>query len=287
MVRIIHLSDIHFGCENKAAVAAARDYVRSTPFDLLAVTGDVTTIGAETEFQAAADWLKALPGPQLGTPGNHDTPYANLVARLFWPFRRYDHYLGPAWRDGLSLPGLAAQSINTSRGAQIRINWSKGAIHESDTERAARSLARSPAGTLRVALCHHPLLEVTGGPMTGRVRGGRGCASILAEGEVDLVLSGHVHTPFALALPCHDERTYAVGAGTLSLRERGAPAGFNVIDADDATVTVTAQGWTGSAFEPFRTWSLPRRQAAPPSAVAEAEELARAADVSDSLTNGS
>jgi 3',5'-cyclic AMP phosphodiesterase CpdA len=138
-----------------------------------------------------------------------------------------------------------------------------------------RQLARAAAGTLRVALCHHPLVEITGGPMTARVRGGSACASILAKGEVDLVLSGHIHTPFALALPCHDERTYAVGAATLSLRERGAPAGFNVIEADEETMTVTAQGWTGSHFEPYRTWSLPRRQAAPPSAVAEAEDLAR------------
>jgi len=277
MVRIIHLSDIHFGCENKPAVAATRDYILANPFDLLAVTSDVTTIGAEAEFKAAAEWLAALPGPQLGTPGNHDTPYANLVARLFWPFRRYDHYLGPAWRDGFSGPGLNAQSVNTARGAQIRINWSKGAIRERDTERVTSALARAPAGALRVALCHHPLVEITGGPMTARVRGGSHCASIMATGGVDLVLSGHIHTPFALALPCGDERTYAVGAATLSLRERGAPPGFNVIEADAEAVTVTAQGWTGSHFEPFRTWSLPRRQAAPPSAVAEAGEIARAA----------
>jgi 3',5'-cyclic AMP phosphodiesterase CpdA len=277
MIRILHLSDIHFGCENKPAVAAARDFILQTPFDLLAITGDVTTVGSLPEFRDAADWLKALPGPQLGTPGNHDTPYADLIARLFYPFARYDRYLGPAWRDGVALPGLVAQSVNTSRGVQIRINWSKGAIRESDTERVGRILATAAPGSLRVALCHHPLLEVTGGPMTGRVRGGRGCAGILAGYGVDLVLSGHVHTPFALALPCGDERTYAVGAATLSLRERGAPAGFNVIEVEDECMRVTAQGWSGSHFEPFRTWSLPRRQAAPPSAPATARALGEAA----------
>ena len=79
MIRILHLSDIHFGCENKPAVAAVRDFILSQPFDLLAVTGDVTTVGALQEFRDAAAWLKALPGPQLGTPGNHDTPYADLT----------------------------------------------------------------------------------------------------------------------------------------------------------------------------------------------------------------
>ena len=54
-----------------------------------------------------------------------------------------------------------------------------------------------------------------------------------------------------------DEHTYAVGAGTLSTRTRGTPPGFNCITADAETITVTAQGWTGSHFEPYRTWGLP------------------------------
>jgi hypothetical protein len=118
-----------------------------------------------------------------------------------------------------------------------------------------------------VVVCHHPLTEMMGAPMTGRVWGGTAAAQRLAEGGADLVLTGHVHVPFALAYPFADERSYAVGAGTLSVRERGAPAGFNRIEADETTVTVTALGWTGSHFEPWRTWALERRPiaSAPPS----------------------
>jgi hypothetical protein len=71
-----------------------------------------------------------------------------------------------------------------------------------------------------------------------------------------------VHTPFAFPLPFADGRTYTVGAATLSLRERGAPAGFNVIETDAETISVLALGWTGSHFEPERTWALPRRASA-------------------------
>jgi hypothetical protein len=95
--------------------------------------------------------------------------------------------------------------------------------------------------------------------MTGRVIGGAAGARLLAGAGVDLILTGHVHTPFAFALPFGDARTYSVGAATLSLRERGTPAGFNVIEAEADGVLVKAMAWTGSRFETSRTWALRRR----------------------------
>jgi predicted phosphodiesterase len=112
---------------------------------------------------------------------------------------------------------------------------------------------------LRVVACHHPLTEMIGGPMTARVWGGEEAARDFAEAGVDLVLSGHIHAPFAWPYPFGDRRTYAVGAGTLSMRERGTPAGFNVIEVDEATMRIAALAWTGSHYEPYRTWSLDRR----------------------------
>jgi predicted phosphodiesterase len=95
--------------------------------------------------------------------------------------------------------------------------------------------------------------------MTARVWGGAAAARAFAEAGVDLVLSGHIHAPFAWPYPHADRRTYAVGAGTLSVRERGTPPGFNVVDIERAAIRIAALTWTGSHFEPYRTWSLDRR----------------------------
>ena len=256
-VRLLHLSDIHFGCENAAAVNAAREYAIAGSFDLMAVTGDITQAGYRREFVAAQAWLESLPGPRVCTPGNHDTPYFDLLARALWPFKRYARYVGPEY-ERFSGPGLQVASINTSRGAQPRANWSKGQARRRDAERACELLADA-GSALRVVICHHPLMEVTGGPMTGAVWGGREATRVLSEGGVDLILTGHVHMPFAHATPFGDRRTYNVGASTLSLRERGVPAGFNVIEAEPECIRVTAFGWTGHGFEPQRTWGLDRR----------------------------
>ena len=256
--RILHISDIHFGCENKAAVDAVLQIARTEPFELVAVTGDITQFGKPEEFAAARAFVAALPPKRLLTPGNHDVPYAT-PERLYAPFARYSKSFGQPWASALEGPDLSARAFNSSRGAQARINWSKGAVRESQARRLAVSLKSSPKGALKLALCHHPLMEVTGGPMTGRVRGGVKAASILADGGVDAILTGHVHTAFAHALPCRDGKTYAIGAATLSLRERGQPAGFNIIEWEKECIRVKAQGWTGSHFETIRSWGLPRR----------------------------
>jgi len=257
-IRLAHLSDIHFGGdENKPAVAAAAAYIRDGAFDLTIVSGDLTRFGEVREFEEAAAWLEALPGPRLVTPGNHDAPYLAWAERIVAPFRRYERHIGPAPAQSWWADGLAIRGINTARGAQPRLNWSKGQITLRDAQAAARWLA-AQAG-VRIVVVHHPLIEMLGGPMTARVWGGENAAAAFAAAGVDLVLSGHIHAPFAWPYPYGDGRTYAVGAGTLSIRERGVPPGFNVVEVEDGCIRITALAWTGSAYEPFRTWALDRR----------------------------
>jgi 3',5'-cyclic AMP phosphodiesterase CpdA len=259
MIRLAHLSDLHFGGENGAAVAAARDYVNAGAFDLTVISGDLTRYGAPKEFAAAANWLEGLRGPRLVTPGNHDAPYFAVPQRVFAPFHRFVARIGPADALGYVQPGLAVRAVNTARGAQPRINWSKGQIARRQVARTIDAFSAVPVGDARIVVCHHPLAEMIGGPMTARVWGGKTAARAFAEAGVDLVLSGHIHAPFAWPYPYADGRTYAVGAGTLSVRERGVPPGFNLVEIAKAAIRIAALAWTGSHFEPYRTWSLDRR----------------------------
>jgi 3',5'-cyclic AMP phosphodiesterase CpdA len=103
-------------------------------------------------------------------------------------------------------------------------------------------------------------MEVLGEPITGEVTRGRQAATVLTRHQVDVVMTGHLHIPFASTFPCSDERTHCVGASTLSLRERGVPIGFNVLEAEDEVIRVQAMGWNGSGFDLVKSWSLPRRQ---------------------------
>jgi len=261
-VKLVQVSDIHFGGENKEAVEAATAWILEARPDLVIAAGDLTLDGKLTEFEAAAAWLKRLPDPMIVVPGNHDTPFVGpgeLFERFTRTWRRFKDRFGDedgaAWRG----PGVTVVSLNTARAAQVRWNWSKGAVSHSQIRRVVRELEAAPAGDLKVVVCHHPLMEILGGPMTAKVHGGVDAANRFVQASADVVLSGHIHLPFVSAIPFGDGKTQAVGSGTLSLRERGAAPGFNVIEVEPGCVRVAAMAYERGKFDVWRTWAFDRR----------------------------
>jgi 3',5'-cyclic AMP phosphodiesterase CpdA len=261
-LRLVHLSDIHFGREDRLAVEAALALTHDLAPSLTVVTGDLTLAGRRAEFIAARAWLDRLPQPVMATPGNHDMPYYNLFLRSVSPFERWRRYIGVDDAAVFENAELSATAINTARGAQARANWSHGVISLAAIDQAAARMATA-GDRLRVFACHHPLVDAAEAAVSGGVRRGREALKVLTEACVDLVLTGHVHHAFAVPLPFGDGLSYICGAGTLSLRQRGEPASFSVIDADADTLTVTAHDWTGERFESSNAWTWPRRAGTP------------------------
>lgn len=261
-MKLVQVSDIHFGGENKEAVEAATAWIIEAKPDLVIAAGDLTLDGKVPEFDAAAAWLKRLPDPLVVVPGNHDTPFVG-PAELFERFTRtwgrfkdrFGDEDGAAWRG----PGVTVASLNTARAAQVRWNWSKGAVSHGQVRRVVRELEAAPAGDLKVVVCHHPLMEILGGPMTAKVHGGVDAANRFVRAGADVILSGHIHLPFVTAIPFGDGKTQAVGSGTLSHRERGAAPGFNVIEVEPGCVRVAALAYERGKFDVWRTWAFDRR----------------------------
>lgn len=256
------MSDIHFGCENVRAVEATVAEVHAFAPTLTIISGDLTADGRREEFVAARAWLNRLPQPQIATPGNHDVPYFSLSGRLLSPFALYSDFVGPPNNAAAYLPGLTVRTINTARGVQPRLDWSKGAIKLAAVKKVANEM-RVATKALKILVCHHPLVETKDAVVMGGVYRGAVAAGILAEAGVDLILTGHVHNPFAIAVFDVERGVYAVGAGTLSLRTRGTRPGFSTIEADADTIKVSSLAWTGSEFETATRWTLSRRVSPP------------------------
>jgi 3',5'-cyclic AMP phosphodiesterase CpdA len=261
-LKLIQVSDIHFGGEHRDAVEAAVERITAERPDLVIVAGDLTRDGLPGEFDAAQAWLQRLPGPRLVTPGNHDIPFRGpreILERLAAPWRRYESRFGRRESQDWDDPRATVVTLNTARAFQVRLNWSKGAVSRRQVREVRADLKGAAPGALKIVVCHHPLIEMIGGPMTARVRGGTAAAQAFARAGVDLVLTGHIHAPFVHSYPFADGRTQAVGSGTLSLRERGVPPGFNLIEADDTGIRIIALAWERTRFGVWRTWSVPRR----------------------------
>ena len=88
-IKLFHLSDIHFGLEDREALAWVEDCIGAERPDAVAITGDLTMRARHHEFTAACEWINSLDVPVTVEVGNHDMPYFNLIERFFTPYKRF------------------------------------------------------------------------------------------------------------------------------------------------------------------------------------------------------
>ena len=251
-LRIMHITDIHFGDASPAALDAALVAIDTLKPDCIALTGDLTQAGRRREFRQAGEWLKQIKQPIVAAPGNHDTPVYAFHNRAFDPFGRYDE-LGLANFWAAPDKRLAVASVNTARGLQLRKDWSQGAF---DLDHVARAQARmaiaAPTGW-RFLACHHPPFTPTEARVESRTRRSVKALALLKPANRTIVLCGHVHGYFVMTAPTG---VRIVAAPSLaSSRERGAGAGFVLLNVTDAAVSTQRWRHDGASFAPDETIS--------------------------------
>jgi 3',5'-cyclic AMP phosphodiesterase CpdA len=240
MSTLFHVSDLHFGAEDSAALAGFAAAVRDARPDAVVITGDLTMRARHSEFAAAFQWLDALAVPLSIEVGNHDLPYFNPWARFVAPYARYER-LARAIDRPVDLPDVAIVPLKTTARAQWRLNWAQGRVASKRLTDSVEALKSVAPGRIRIVACHHPLSDAPGGHTEGRTRGGRAALALLAAAGADLVLSGHVHDPFDIVWTQGPRPIRMIGAGTLSERVRATPPSYNRIDIESGDVHVTAQ----------------------------------------------
>lgn len=236
--RIFHASDLHFGREDVEAIAWFADRVRSEKPDAVVITGDLTMRARSAEYEAAGAWLATLGVPLTVEPGNHDLPYYhNPVARMFWPYRRYER-IARAVERPLDVAGVWLVPLRTTARAQWRLNWSWGVVNRRSLGAALERLRACPRGRIALVTCHHPLTEEGISEGHGETLRGVEALHALARAGADAVLSGHVHDPFDIGWNADGTPIRLIGAGTLSERIRTAAPSFNELTVADGMLDV-------------------------------------------------
>lgn len=239
MIRLFHVSDVHFGAEDKAALAWFGDAVRAEQPDAIIMTGDLTMRARTAEFEAAAEWLESLDRPVTVEVGNHDLPLYNLFARFVRPYKRY-HRLERMIERPLEIDGVAIVPLKTTARFQFRWDWSKGYVGDKALSRTLEMIRKVPEGDLIFIAAHHPLIDV-GTKSSGETHGGGVALDAVAAAGAHAVLSGHVHDPFDIPYRTGSGRLRMIGAGTLSIRTRDDPPSFNEIRIEDGQFETIAR----------------------------------------------
>ena len=240
-----------------AYVRAIAREIRRAGVEHVAVTGDLTNLALESEFEMARRLLEedlALDAAHVSiVPGNHD-----LYTRGAQQSKRFSTYF--AEYIASDLPELAVD-VGVGRFPFVKLRGPAAIIGLSSAVPRPPFVAAGRLGKKQIAalgdvlrhpevrartpvvLLHHPAHN----PLS-RVKAlleGLDDAALLWTGFRDLarglVLHGHLHRRIQRALPTNAGRLHAVGATSASLHhdEKHRMAGFNLYEVRDSDGEVT------------------------------------------------
>lgn len=252
---VAHLSDLHLGAHDPAAVNSVAADVAAAEPALTVVTGDLTMRARSAEFAAARRLLDRLPRPLLVVTGNHDVPLWS-PARMFSPYAGYRRWITAELDPLLLLPGLTALGLQS----MPRWRWKGGRISRRQAGEVRRVLGAAPADGVRLLALHHPPFAPGPAAVVGRGRLERA----LAATRTDIVLAGHTHLPVVRGVEVRDgaevHHLVEVIAGTAtSRRTRGAGRSWSAVRIDPAVVVVQERCQGDRGWHPGRRVSIPRR----------------------------
>lgn len=250
MRTIAHISDLHFGRINPPVAQALVEELERRRPTVLVASGDFTQRGRRWQYQAAAEYLKRLPGPQIVVPGNHDVPLWDVFRRFFLPLDRYCSYISdnlfPEYQDD----ELLVLGINTARSFTRTSGW----INEDQFEQLRKRTCETPETVMKVLVTHHPFIPPPRRPDSDILLRGPEALEKLEQCGVDVLLAGHLHLAYHDDVRSHYQSArrsvLSIQAGTAtSTRLRGEPNAYNWITLSHDLVTVAVRVWNGNEFE--------------------------------------
>ncbi len=237
-MKIIHLSDLHFGTQENKVVTALAEAIRTVAPDLVVISGDFTQTARMGEFMAARTFIDSLNTPLLCVPGNHDVPGFDLMERLMHPYDRYHEAISENMEPVYETDKVLVFGLNSARRIVPHWNWANGALSGAQRDHI-KKLVEGKGDKWLICTFHHPIHETDHMPIDVVVFGGRAMMKTLKELGVDLVMTGHVHRASITMQGDVDHQVVYLSASTaLSSRIRGQENGFNLITLRDTDMQI-------------------------------------------------
>jgi 3',5'-cyclic AMP phosphodiesterase CpdA len=261
--RVLHVSDLHFGRNDKPeSIEALGRLVEEVRPELVIASGDLTHRGLRDQHERAAAFLRGLELPLLAIPGNHDIPYTfpKRFTRPWLEFERLWETTEPVHQsDALVVVGL--NSVRPWR-------HQSGRLRDDQVRRAAEHFAGRTNGAYRIVTFHHHLL---GAPWRSRKKPVAKRNRVLAglvEAGADLILAGHIHQStiaerreFEISTPGGEHAvvvSIAPGFGQPRPNRRGEARGLHVYEVGDQALRILTYIWREDGWGLTAVRTFPR-----------------------------
>lgn len=185
-MRIIHISDLHFGMHNPEIIEPFFEDIALLKPEMIIISGDLTQRARPEQFQQLSGFLQRLPVPQLIVPGNHDIPIYNLFSRFINPFKRYTDYISPQLEVSFSNHEVNILGVNSVTPYRMK----DGALSHKTLE-LIKNYFSADTEQLNILFFHHNLKYFSG--MHHPLNNAEELIQYLKECPIHLVCTGHLH----------------------------------------------------------------------------------------------
>lgn len=247
-LRILHVSDLHFGPPLDRNVAESLvECAAGLAFDLLVVSGDLTQRARREQFRESREFMDRLPRvPRLVIPGNHDVPLYNISRRLIDPHRNYRDMIQQDLNPVLRLPGAVLVGLDSTAP---RSAISNGRIHQWQLDLCTEAFSNVSEETLKVVVAHHHFAPAPDYLRDSTMPKAKRAMMHFVELGVDAILGGHLHRAFIgnsldFYPGSHRDRGIVIAQCGTSTSQRGRGRErqkntFNLIFMDQEFIQVT------------------------------------------------
>jgi 3',5'-cyclic AMP phosphodiesterase CpdA len=228
-MKIIHLSDLHFGTERSGVVDLLISDIKTLKPDIIIVSGDLTQRALTSQFHAAKYFLNRISTNNIVcVPGNHDISLYNLIERFFYPFSKYQRFinenLSPYYcKDDLAILGINSVTPFKPMG---------GFVTQQQLDYVRNFFQVNINSKIKIIVMHHNLIRSERHKI---INDSEKIISVFADCQVNLVLSGHIHYAYIeqLRKKTIQHNMYIVTAGTPISTRTAAPNSFNIIELNE------------------------------------------------------
>ena len=239
------------------------EHARSLKVDRLVVTGDVTNLALESEFELVRRKLDDAGVPITVIPGNHDA-YTRGAARTKRFERFFKHHMEGERTDDADYPFVWHNSdgdvalIGLSTAIATRPLSAVGELGPAQLGRLDRVLETTAAeGLTRVVLIHHPVgasMSHRGHELLDLAAFGR----VIARRGAELILHGHEHDmmEYVLRGPDGDVPVHGISSGTARSERPQRRAGFAVYTIGPGRIEREVWRRQGEDFAPESVHSV-------------------------------
>lgn len=195
MLKLLHISDLHFGppFRPRAGEAVLRLAEQTLP-DVIVASGDFTQRAKSDQFEQARDFLARLPeAPRVVVPGNHDVPLYRVAERMLDPHGLYRQFiateLNQVWRvNGAVIVGLDSTAPRSA--------ISNGRIRPRQLEFCAQAFADVTAPTVKIVVAHHHFAPAPDVERDRVMPQSQRAMKHFIEMGVEIILGGHLHRAY-------------------------------------------------------------------------------------------